>query len=206
VELTGEVAVRLASLCLERSGRLRDYALWDTATRGALLVDLALAGRLTLTEDSVAVDETPTGFGPADALLAAIAVEPERSLDWWLDHGGVALADVAAAAVAGGRWAVHRLLFRRRYTDLWEERADADRVRASGSPDDTWTPSTAAVVAIAAAAGAGGRRPRPPDDELLAATGPLRWICQAVTDHLQVAHARNRLGASAADGVAVDWP
>jgi len=101
VDLTAGVAVRLSALCLDAAGRLGDYPLWHTAVRGALLVDLALAGRLAQTDDSIVIDATPTGFGPADALLGAIAVEPERSLDWWMTNGGVRLRDLAAANPPG---------------------------------------------------------------------------------------------------------
>jgi hypothetical protein len=71
--------------------------------RGGLLLDLALAARVESTEDSVVVDPTPTGFAPADRLLAAVAVEPERSLDSWLDERRIGLRDVAEARAAA-RW------------------------------------------------------------------------------------------------------
>jgi hypothetical protein len=204
VDLTAGVAVRLTSLCLDRSGRLRDFALWDTAVRGALLVDLALAGRVTLADESVTIDDTPTGSPPADALLAAIAVEPERSLDWWLDHGGVQVKDVVAANVATGRWRARRRMLGRRYADAQRDTTAQDRARDSWHPDDTWTPETAAVKAIACAAGADGSPPASPPEAVLVHTGRLRWICQAVTDHLAVAHDRNRQSAGAA-GSGVTW-
>ena len=70
-DLTGGVAVRTSALCLSADGSLGTFSLWDDAARGALLLDLALAGRLESLEDSIVVDAEPTGFPPADALLAA---------------------------------------------------------------------------------------------------------------------------------------
>jgi hypothetical protein len=191
-DLGAGVAVRFASLCLDRRGRLRDFAIWDTGARGALLVDLAFAGRLAHTEDSVTVDERPTGFAPADRLLAAVAVERERDLDWWLDHGGVGMADLAEANVAAGRWTVGRRLLRRCYAETDAAGAERDRGLDPRRPEPEWTPATAAVMAVALAAGAVEPPPDPPDEALLERTGPVRWICEAVVDHLTWAHARNR--------------
>ncbi|UOY02746.1 GPP34 family phosphoprotein [Blastococcus sp. PRF04-17] len=181
------ITVRLAALCLDDKGRLLDYGLWDVAARGALLVDLARAGRLTDEPDGVVVDGTPTAFGPADRLLAAVLIEPEQSLDWWLEHGGVRMREVAEACVAAGLWTESRSLLGTRYTDhtpLADQELDPEH------------PDTAAVLALATACGALG----PPDEigeEQLVRTGPLRWICEAVTDHLHRSHRRN-LGIGAA--------
>jgi hypothetical protein len=195
VDLAAGVAVRLSALCLDASGRLGDYALWQTAVRGAVLVDLALAGRLVQTDESITVDETAIGFAPADALLAAIAVEHQRSLDWWIDHGPVRLRDVAAANVASGRWAVAGPLLRRRHADLRPEATQRDRARAAWRPETEWSPETAAVVAIACAAGADDGEPVTPPEELLQRTGPVRWIVQTVVEHLAEAHSRNQRAA-----------
>jgi hypothetical protein len=193
VDLHDGVAVRLAALCLDPGGRLRDYTIWDSGARGALLVDLVLAGRVTQAEDSITVDDVPTGFGPADRLLAAVAVEPERPLDRWLDAGGVGLRDVATATVASGRWTAYRRRFRRRYRDGAAARTARDRALDSRRPDPGWDADTAAVLAIAVACGAVEPPPDPPDDALLALTGPARWMCEAVVEHLVWAHARNRV-------------
>jgi hypothetical protein len=199
-ELAGGVAVRLAALCLDDQGRLRDFLLWDAATRGALLVDLALAGRMTQTDESVTVDATPTGFEPADRLLAAMALEPERSLDWWIDHGGVEMADVAAANVASGRWTQERRLLQDRYVDRAPEITAEDLARNPDRPRAEWTPEQAALTALTQAAGSPGIRPAPPSYELVALTGPVEWMCRAVVDHLGVAHSRNKWVAMTADG------
>jgi hypothetical protein len=198
--IDGGVTVRLASLCLDDDGRLRDYFIWDTAARGALLLDLALAGRLTETDDSVDIDPTPTGFAPADSLLAAIAVEPERSLDWWIQRGGVRMADVADAIVRAGRWTERRHLFGRRFQDQQAEQTAADRARVFGTPDPGWSPETAAVVAVTTAAGEPGHRPKPPEDAVLRLTGPLQWICRTVVEQLGIAQLQNRTIAAAEGG------
>jgi hypothetical protein len=191
VDLAAGVAARLASLCLDDKGRLADFPLWDVAARGALLVDLAWAGRLTQDDDSVMIDGTPTGFEPADRLLAAIEVEPEHSLDWWMDHGGVGMRDLAEANVATGRWHVRRHLLGHRFQNT----AAADDAAA-----DTAAPDTAALLVLATASGALLRRPEPLLDEELEPTGPLRWICTAVTAHLEETHRRNLHAAGADDG------
>ena len=199
MDLSEGVATRLASLCLDDKGRLADFVLWDVAARGALLVDLARTGRLTQDDDSVTVDSTPTGFEPADRLLAAMAVEPEQSLDWWMDHGGVRMRDLADANVASGRWHVHRRLLGRRFVDR-SGLATADRAAAPRRPSADLTPEVAAVRVLATSSGALRKRPGPADDDDLEPTGPLRWICAAVTAHLDQAHRRNLLGAGMADG------
>jgi hypothetical protein len=200
VDPTCQVAIRVASLCLGADGRLSPLLLCDTAVRGALLLDLALSGRVESAEDSIVVDATPTGFAPADGLLAAIAVEPERSLDGWLDEKRIRLRDVAAACVASGRWLARPgpLGFRRRFTDL--HRAQTLRDRARRPEDDAESPSDACVAAVAAAAGlqdleqwSPGARP----ENLIRATGLVAWLADAVVDHLVLTGARYRAQASA---------
>ncbi|MGY1804065.1 GPP34 family phosphoprotein [Blastococcus sp. SYSU D00922] len=198
MDLSEGVAVRLAAICLTDDGRLREFDIWDTAARGALLVDLTRAGRLADEHDSISTDLTPTGFPPADRLLAAIEVEPERPLAWWLDHGGVRMEDVADAAVTAGRWAVRRTLLGRRYEDLHP--LDTDEPTEGWRPDEGLQPEAAAVTALATACGAWGRRPEEVAEEDLAATGALRWICETVTGHLHEAQRRNLRAAGAADG------
>ena len=196
VDLADGVAARLASLCLDDKGRLAHFPLWDVAARGALLVDLVRAGRLTQDDDSVLVDGTPTGFEPADRLLAAMQVEPEQSLDWWMDHGGVRMRDLAEADVASGRWLVRRRLFGRRFTTTSP---------ADGAAERAGTPDGAAVRVLAIASGALLRRPEPVLDPELETTGPLRWICAAVTIHLDEAHRATQRGAGLLDGVSVPF-
>jgi Golgi phosphoprotein 3 (GPP34) len=191
-DLTRGVAVRLSAFCLTDSGKLRRYDLWDIAIRGALLVDLALAGRVTQEEDSVVVDALPTGFVPADALLAPIAVEPERPLDWWMDHGAVGLDELVRDNVAAGRWRRHRTLAGRRYTEERGSRS-ADAAELARRPETVdRDPATAALAAIGDASGITDMEAGEPASGLLEHTGDVRWICQAVVDHVQVVHTHFR--------------
>jgi hypothetical protein len=200
-QLTGGVAVRVSALCLTPAGRVADWSICGPAVRGGLLLDLALAGRVEQTEDSVVVDETPTGFVPADRLLAAISIEPERSLDGWLDERRIGLRDLVEANVASGRWVRHRLRFRPdTYDDRALERTTADLTRDPAGPFDGWTPADACVTTIAAAAGLlGGRTgtPVPPGADLLAAAGSAGWLAEAVADHLLTTAQRYRMQAGA---------
>lgn len=199
-QLTGGVAVRVSALCLTEAGRVADWSICGPAVRGGLLLDLALAGRVEQTEDSVVVDETPTGFPPADRLLAAISVEPERSLDGWLDERRIGLRDLVEANVASGRWVRHRLRFRPdTYDDRAVERTKQDLTRSPDAPSEGWTPADACVTTIAAAAGLlGGRLGRPvePGPGLLAAAGSAAWLAEAVAEHLTTTAQRYRMQAA----------
>ena len=205
MELSGGVAVRVATLCLDSGGRLAGRVLCGDAVRGGLLLDLALAQRVESTDDSVVVDPTPTGFGPADRLLAAIAVEPERSLDGWLAEKRLRLRDVADAAAASGRWECRSGPFGlgRRFTDLRPEETAQDLRRDASSAVAGLPPADACVTAVAAAAGlldSEGRHPDRPSDEVIAATGSAAWLCAAVVDHLLLAFERYSRQAGALGG------
>lgn len=190
MDLSDGVAVRLAALCLDSRGRLTDQLLHDDAVRGGLVLDLALAARLEMTDDSIVVDTTPTGLVPADRLLAAMGAEPERSLDGWLDERRIGLPDVVAPMVESGRWAANRrLLAGRRYVD----RRPADTTRDLGRRPAEWSPDWSAqdccVAAVGAAAGLLDRQSGRPDDvppALVRATG-IDWATVAVVDHLRSA-------------------
>jgi hypothetical protein len=196
VDLTGGIAVRTAGLCLLENGKLADWSICSDAVRAGLLLDLALTGRIAHTAESIEVDPTPTGFLPADRLLAAVAAEPERSLDDWLGESRIGLRDLVEANEASGRWQRQRLRFRRdRFVDLHEAQAALDLVREPTDPPDGWTVEDACVTAIAGASGlldpdrdffsAGGGWPVEPSEEVLAATGPVAWLCAAAVDHLR---------------------
>ena len=194
MDLSVGVAARIAALCLDEGGHLSPRLLCGTAVRGGLLLDLALAGRVESAEDSIVVDPTPTGFGPADRLLAAIAIEPERSLDGWLDERRIGLRDVAEASVVSGRWELRRSWFRRRYTDLHPRH---DRALRPADTGQGWAPVDACVAAIACSSDLlDGDRGRPPD-EVVAASGAVAWLCTAVVEHVLLTGARYRSQAGA---------
>lgn len=98
-----EVTARVVSASLTANGELRRDVLSDAVARAALLVDLALDGRLP---QSMLIDMTATGFDPIDRLLLAVEADPARSLSWWLSHAPVRAADVAQDLVGRGAWMV----------------------------------------------------------------------------------------------------
>jgi hypothetical protein len=182
--VSGRVAARFAALCLDAGGHLTESDYADLGLRGALLVDLAGAGRLTQTEDSIDLDATPVGAPLADRALHELDALDGRSLDWWLGHGVVDLRDAAAALVGDGSWeqlprqALHRdPRFAPRRTE--EREHDAAVLAGSVPPGSA---EDAAVAAIAAAAGLAGARVSGPPDQLVAATGSAAWVCRLVSD------------------------
>jgi hypothetical protein len=202
MDLSGGVAVRVAALCLDPGGKLAARTICGDAVRGGLLLDLALAQRVESTDESIVVDPTPTGFGPADRLLAAIAVEPERSLDGWLGERRLKLRDVADGAAASGRWELRAGPFGlgRRYADLRPDETERDLGRPAATPEHGWSPADACVTAVAATAGLLDREawyPQRPGEDVIAATGPVAWLCAAVVDHLLLAFERYNRQAGA---------
>ncbi|WP_170861085.1 GPP34 family phosphoprotein [Trujillonella endophytica] len=194
--LADGVAVRVSALCLDSQGRLSDLLIASAAVRAGLLLDLALAGRVTQTDDAVEIDAEPTGFPPADRLLAAVVAEPGRPLDGWLDERRLGLADLAAANEASGRWVRRRQLLRRdRYVDRAADQTRRDLARSPEVGGVGLTAQDAAVTAVAAAAGLLDRRRGEPDEPspgLLAATGDVRWLADHVTGHVTAACWRYR--------------
>lgn len=205
MNLADGVAVRISAMCLAPNGRLVDRLLASDAVRGALLVDLALTSRMTSAEDSIVVDGTPTGFPPADRLLAAIIAEAERPLDGWLDERRIGLRDVAEANLASGRWELRPGLLglRPRYTDRHIEQTERDLSRtASDWPVDA-TQEDACVTVIAEVSGLLDRElgvGQLPSPAVLASTGGADWLCPTVLEYLQAAAQRYRMEAGALSG------
>jgi hypothetical protein len=210
VNLADGVAVRVSALCLDQAGRPSDRLIASDAVRAGLLVDLALAGRLTSAEDMIVVDGTPTGFPPADRLLAAMTAEPERSLDGWLGERRVGLRDVVAANVATGRWERRTGLpgVAPRYTDHHRDQTAEDRSRSAFDPPGDGSATDACVTVVAAAGSLlvrGGGVDVVTSPVVLAATGPAQWLCPTVVDHLVRADDRYRAQADAL-WPGVVWP
>jgi hypothetical protein len=182
--VSARVAARFAALCLDAKGHLPESHYAGMGLRGALLVDLAQAGRLTQTEDSIDLDATPLGAPLADRALQELDALAGRSLDWWLEHGVVDLRDAATALVADGSWeqlprqALHR---DPRFAARGPGEREHDVAVLAGSAPSV-SAEDAAVAAIAAAAGLAGARVSGPPDELVAATGSAAWVCRLVTD------------------------
>ena len=204
---TSETAVRIAALCLDGKGRLSNRLVCSTAVRAGLLVDLALAGRLEETADSIALDDSPTGVVPLDQLLQAVSQAPGTTLDAWLEFPRPTLRDLAEEAVRAGHWELRRGLFPgARFVDLAAGRTAADRARDPEAAAADWAPADAAVTAIAHVTGVretstgagwyGDQAADPLEEAVLAAAGPLRWLCTAVTEHLVWARSRDAAAAA----------
>lgn len=188
---------RIAALGLDSAGHLPDNVYLSMAVRGGVLVDVALARRLAQTEDSIELDATPLGRPIPDRALAELDVLDGRSLDWWLEHSHLDLADVAAELVAGGSWARLRpsgLRLRPRFEDHGSSRErDLALIGGAEIPAEA---ADAAVVAVATAVHLGGP-PRVTLADVLPWTEPVRWVVELVTDFLDEARARGIAVSSA---------
>lgn len=188
---------RIAALCLDSTGHLPDSVYPSMALRGAVLVDLALAGRLTQTEDSIGVDSTPIGRQLPDRTLAELDALDGRSLDWWLEHSHLDLPDMAADQVAGGSWVPLRpsgLRRRPRFADHGSSREhDLALLAGAELPDN---PEDAALICIATAVHVGGP-PKVTVDDVLPLTEPVRWAVELVTDFIAEARAQGIAVSSA---------
>jgi hypothetical protein len=98
------IACRLGVLCADARGRVRrGPIIFDHAARVALIIDLALLGRVTRTLDQTDIDTTPTGFGPADALLRHIDTNPDRPMTELFARGPITMLDVLDPARLSAR-------------------------------------------------------------------------------------------------------
>ncbi len=122
-------ATRLASLCLNHRGRPRGLTYDDYLIRGALILDLAVCGALSQTEDAVLLDhDRAAAHGLAD--VAAEADEGDTGLQWWLDWGRLGFDDWRVRLVEAGVWRLQPWSLRypfRSYEDTERERTSADR-------------------------------------------------------------------------------
>jgi hypothetical protein len=191
-------SMRLAALALDRS-RLTDDLVTALAVRGTLLVDLALRGRVRETEDAVEFDDPPSGFTPADRLLA----EGADSLTDLLRGGPVDQQDLAAEHLRRGSWTVRRRLLSTRYVDCRADRTVADEQALEEPRRQEWTPEDAALAAVAGTLGLLATPQERAGEELLAHTGPVRWLVDLVVDEVDRAITRGRFmrgAVSFADG------
>lgn len=193
------VATRLLRLSLRPNGSLSRSPLLAATTRAALLADLALHGALTSSPSGLELDTTPTGFAPADQLLAAVAAQPDQNLEWWVRRGPDAVRDVVAELLATGLWTRGHTGLSRRYRDNDPTTVKSDAVGLRAVLDGATTPgtpSTAVLVALLGVIGTdelpGGQQPTEAD---LAACGPARWLMSDLVDYLL---ARRRLFDAAA--------
>ena len=81
-------------------------------------MDLVFENRIHDDLNSFSIDTAPTGFAPADGLLAAVDRDPQRSLAWWIGRGPDVRQPLIDEWVRMGvlhRTAAHGLKKRRRY-------------------------------------------------------------------------------------------
>jgi hypothetical protein len=180
------VSMRLAALALD-GGRLTDDLVTALAVRGSLLVDLALRGRVRETEDAVEFDDPPTGFPPADRLLAESA-----SLTDLLRGGGVDQQDLAAEHLRRGSWTARRRLLGTRYVDHRADRTQADEQALEEPAREERTPQDASLAAIAGTLGLLATPRERAGEGLLAHTGPVRWLVDLVVEEVDRAITRGR--------------
>jgi len=185
------VSMRLAALALDR-GRLTDDLVTALAVRGTLLVDLALRGRVRETEDAVEFDDPPTGFPPADRLLAESA-----SLTDLLRGGSVDQQDLAAEHLRRGSWTARRRLLGTRYVDHRADRTQADEQALEEPTREEWTPQDASLAAIAGTLGLLATPRERAGEGLLAHTEPVRWLVDLVVEEVDRAITRGRFMSGA---------
>jgi hypothetical protein len=192
---------RLASLCLNRRGRPRGLSFDDYLIRAGLILDLAVCGALSQTEDAVELDHArAAAHGLADA--AAQADEGDGSLLDWLDWGELGFDEWAATLTAAGIWQLRPWSLRyplRSFADDERERADADRA-AGRRPlrGENATPQTLAVLALGSVSGLLGKIAAPPS-WVLADLGEARWAAELVVDRLVELRVRMRSIGRAVD-------
>lgn len=173
------VATRLVRLCLRQDGTLPRSPLLASTARAALLADLALHDALASSASGLDLDTTATGFMPADNLLAAVAAQPDKSMEWWLRRGTDAVRDTAAELVATRVWTRQLTGFGRRYrdTDPAGVRSDARWVQQVLDGASADAPGTAVVASLVGVLGThdhpGGQYP---SESLLDACGTAGWL------------------------------
>jgi hypothetical protein len=192
--MTAEVGVgrRLALLCLQQDGRLTRSRWAGPAVRAGLLADLALAGRLTETEDAVTVDDAPSGDPLVDGVARELVGPPGRSLDEVVQEGAPDLAEVAGVLVAEGLWVPLAGRFwrpgvRYRAADPSRSRTAVSAALEEAGPDAG--PATAATATIAGVAGLLGGRFDDAREDLVAASADAAWVVTAAVAAIEAARA-----------------
>jgi hypothetical protein len=185
---------RVASLCLNRRGRPRGLTYDDHLVRGALILDLALCGALSHTDDAVELDHArAAAHGLAEP--ARQADEGDGSLLHWLDWGEFGFDDWADALVEAGIWRVRprRPWYPwRRFEDTARHRTTADRRAGSYAVrTGTETPQTCGVVALGSISRLLGAIADPPD-WTLEDLGEARWAGEFVVNRLAELRIRMR--------------
>jgi hypothetical protein len=194
------VAVDLLGLALQvGEGRLARVPVLAHSVRGALLIDLALAGRITQDESGTQMDTTLTGWALADELLHDIDRHPTRTMSDLLQRGHPHLGAAIEELRANGRW----VLQRRALTPTSGTYREVDptrsvhlasqlgqlghRRRAGGDPADAPALALALVCGLASSRKLGGFM-----TDLEAECGPVGWLVRDVTTFVVLSAAQDR--------------
>jgi hypothetical protein len=195
------VADRVVSLSLAESGVPRRFPLYDSAVCAALMIDLALAGRLSNEADSLFLTEG-VGRPSAEALFDEMMRDPGRDLAWWLVRASTGLTEVLQDAEQDGhlrrrpRTLRHPLKYRYEATDAAAVELDVQRINEPNDRSLPWDPPSAAVAALGIASGLQGA-PRTPPSELIKRTEHIAWLVSSLTATLIEIDQRNRATAFA---------
>jgi hypothetical protein len=179
------------------SGKLRHCGVLAEAARCALVIDLARLGLLVEAGHQPLGASSSTGLGLADELLNAMAGDPTRALDVWLQRGIPHLHEFIAELLLDGYWTLERhgiIATHARYID--RDATHYDQLRATLIEDiqGKHTPIDSREAALAALVNVSGLGVASPHlhelpKKLRDACGELGWIVEAVTTFLYDAQA-----------------
>ena len=140
--------MRLSWLCVTDKGRPSRLAFHDHGVRAAILVDLALARRIGVSQGQVGLDTTPTGMDLADKMLAWIARNRDLTVGAMIARGPGSVIDVLLPGASRRQRAVQSR-FLRVPTACTAAQREAI-VEAFASPASV-TPRLAALTVLACA-------------------------------------------------------
>jgi hypothetical protein len=189
------------SLCLDESGIPRRFDLYDAAARAALMVDLALAGRLNDEADRLTLSRG-SGRPSEDALCEEMLQDPTRNFGWWLARASAGLTEALRDAEQTGhlrrlpKSLRHPLAHRYQAIDAASVALDVERVNRPKDRSLPWDPSSAAVAAIGIAAGV-RRIPAAPPNGLVERTETISWLVASLSENLIAIDRRNKATAFA---------
>jgi hypothetical protein len=180
----GWVAYRLAVLGADKRGVVRSgLVVRDHATRAALLVDLALRGRLSFGAEENDIDTSPTGYPPVDRLVRYVVENPTQSMADLIGTAPVTVLDVFDRdQVVKSRFGRARCV----QVDPADGERERQLVQLAADTGEADSSATAALAVLAGALEFAGSGNRP---ELLEQCGAARALvsdCAAYLDQLLV--------------------
>ncbi|MEO6880215.1 MAG: GPP34 family phosphoprotein [Mycobacteriaceae bacterium] len=199
----------------DTSGAVRGDNL-DLGLSGALLVQLALAGRIDVVDSSVVVtDPTPTGDPLPDEALARIGADKPRKPDYWVSHlqKGVRQQVLDRLVDAGvlerhdskvlGLFPRHRYPERNAGPETAVRARLDDAVLHGQAPDETTSALVGLLHAVGLRAAAFPGAERKPTEARMKLIAEGSWASKAVRDAVAQVQAAVTAGAMAATTAAV---